>query len=128
MIDGIGTDIIEIARIEAAIRRTPRFAQRIFTEAEQAYCASQARPSQHFAGRFAAKEAVMKALGQAVPWRDIEILNDPRGRPICTLHRRAAEVAAGRRVLVSISHCQTFSTASAVAILPNGQRASRVEW
>ncbi|HHX41339.1 MAG TPA: holo-ACP synthase, partial [Armatimonadetes bacterium] len=68
MIDGLGTDIIEIARIEAAMNRSPAFSKRLFTEAEASYCNARGRPAQHFAGRFAAKEAVIKALGRAVPW------------------------------------------------------------
>ncbi|HOJ19977.1 MAG TPA: holo-ACP synthase [Armatimonadota bacterium] len=117
MIDGLGTDIIEIARIEAAMNRSPAFSKRLFTEAEVSYCSARGRPAQHFAGRFAAKEAVIKALGRAVPWREIEILNDERGKPVCTLHGKAREIAAGRRVLVSISHCETYSTAVAIALL-----------
>jgi holo-[acyl-carrier protein] synthase len=117
MVEGLGTDIIEIARIEAAMDRSRAFSQRLFTEAEAAYCSARGKPAQHFAGRFAAKEAVIKALGRAVPWREIEILNDERGKPICTLHGKAAEIAAGRRVLVSISHCESYSTAVAVALL-----------
>lgn len=118
MIDGIGTDIVEIARVERAINRTRTFAERIYTEAEIAYCQSRGRPYQHYAGRFAAKEAVIKALGRAVPWREIEILNDERGKPLCTLHGKAAEIAAGRQILVSISHCETYCTATAIAIAP----------
>ncbi len=117
MVDGVGTDIIEIARVEQAIHRTKGFLNRVFTEAEVAYCQSHKRQYQHFAGRFAAKEAVIKALGRAVPWRDIEILNDSRGRPLCTLHGKALEIANGKRIMVSISHCEIYSTASAVAIL-----------
>lgn len=117
MVDGIGTDIVEIARVETAINRTRRFAERVFTEAEVAYCRSRGRPYQHFAGRFAAKEAVIKALGRSVPWRDIEILNDPRGRPICTLHGKAQEIAGARRLLVSISHCELYSSATAIALV-----------
>ena len=117
MVEGIGTDIIEIARVETAAKRTASFLKRLFTDAEIAYCSSRGRPYQHFAGRFAAKEAVIKALGRAVPWREIEILNDERGKPLCTLTGKAAEIAAGRRVLVSISHCEGYSTAVAVAVL-----------
>lgn len=115
-IEGLGTDIIEIHRVERAIQRSARFEQRIFSEAESAYCRSHANSYQHFAGRFAAKEAVIKALGRAVPWREIEILNDERGKPVCHLHGKAREIAGERQLLVSISHCQSYSTASAVAI------------
>lgn len=116
MVVGLGTDIVEIARIERAIRRSRRFMERIFTDAEIEYCQSRGRPYQHFAGRFAAKEAVIKALGHAVTWREIEIINDERGKPQCVLHGSARAAAGARQLLVSISHCETFSTASAVAV------------
>ena len=67
MIDGLGTDIIEIARIEAAMNRSPAFSKRLFTEAEASYCNARGRPAQHFAGRFAAKEAVIKHSGARFP-------------------------------------------------------------
>ena len=72
----VGVDLIEIERVRRALDKRPRFAERVFTEAERAYCFSRANPAQHFAARFAGKEAVGKALGCGVEfmWRDIEIV------------------------------------------------------
>ncbi len=76
----IGVDLIEIARVEEALARYPTFRERVFTEAERAYCDSKANPAQHYAARFAGKEAVGKALGCGVrfTWREIEICGRPK--------------------------------------------------
>ena len=76
----VGVDLIEIERVRRALDKRPRFAERVFTEAERAYCFSRANPAQHFAARFAGKEAVGKALGCGVEfmWRDIEIVGRPK--------------------------------------------------
>ena len=100
---GIGVDIIEIARVERALKRTPRMAQRLFTDEERAYCERTARPAQHYAGRFAAREAVLKALGtgfsQGIGLKDVSVTRDESGRPQVLLAGRAAEVAAEQGVL-----------------------------
>jgi holo-[acyl-carrier protein] synthase len=84
MIRGIGTDIIAVARIQRTIERNPRFMERVYTEAETAYCQAKANPWQSFAVRFAAKEAVMKAFGTGwdgkINWRDIEVGLDALGK------------------------------------------------
>ena len=76
----IGLDLVEIARVERALARYPRFAERVFTEAERRYCDSRPNPVQHYAARFAGKEAVGKALGCGVrfTWREIEIAGRPK--------------------------------------------------
>ncbi len=76
----VGVDLIEIARIERALERYPRFRERCFTEAERAYCDSRAKPAESYAGRFAGKEAVGKALGIGVrfTWKEIEIVGRPK--------------------------------------------------
>ena len=76
----VGVDLIEIARIERALRRYPRFRERCFTEAERAYCDSRPKPAESYAGRFAGKEAVGKALGIGVrfTWKEIEIVGRPK--------------------------------------------------
>lgn len=116
---GIGMDLIEIERIQAALARRPRFAQRCFTEAEAAYCASRAYPPQHFAARFAAKEAVGKALGIGMTrWREVEVVRG-RGAPTIALHGRYAERAEQlgvRDVLVSLTHSRGMAAAAAVAL------------
>lgn len=120
MILRTGVDIVEIERlgqINPAIRA--RFIQRVFTEAEQALTRGSYAS---LSGRFAAKEAVSKALGTgigAVNWRDIEILRGPAGEPLLHLHRKAREVAEALGLQtwsVSISHGKTHAVALAVAI------------
>lgn len=97
MIVGIGCDIIEVDRIKRAISRNDHFASKLFTPAEIAYCSSKADPAQSYAARFAAKEAVMKALGTGwdgkVNWLDIEVLNDDNGKPYLGLKGGAKDLA-----------------------------------
>jgi len=113
----VGVDLIEIERIRRALERYPRFRDRCFTAAEQAYCDSKANPAQHYAGRFAAKEAVGKALGSGVyfTWREIEIVGRPK--PSVTLSGRVARWAESRgagRVDLSMTHSRELANAVAV--------------
>ena len=95
----VGVDLIEIARIRRALERYPSFRERCFTEAERAYCDSRPNPAQHYAARFAGKEAVGKALGfgiaRAFAWRDVEIAGRPK--PSVRLSGRVAAWAERRR-------------------------------
>ncbi|MGB9586685.1 MAG: holo-ACP synthase [Armatimonadota bacterium] len=120
MIIGIGTDIIEVGRIERAMKRSPRFCARVFTPAELEYCISCNTPAQRFAGRFAAKEAVAKCLGGSLSWLDVEILSDDNGGPVVRLSNRASSLANGRKVMVSISHCRAYAVACAIAVADDG--------
>lgn len=110
---GIGIDVLEIERLEGALQRHPRLAQRLFSERELAYANERARPGRHLAARFAAKEAVVKALGlRGFGLREIEVLaGEP---PSVELSGRAAEAAAGSRIHVSLTHSR--DTAAAVAV------------
>ena len=97
MIYGIGIDLVQISRIESAVRRWgDRFLERIFTRSEIAHCSSKVRPASRFALRFAAKEAFTKALGtgfrKGIGFRQIEVENDSEGRPVFSLHGRTEEV------------------------------------
>jgi holo-[acyl-carrier protein] synthase len=111
---GVGIDLLEIGRLERALQRHPRLAERVFSEAERDYAASRARPGRHLAARFAAKEAVLKALGVAGGFglREVEVLagEPPRVR----LTGRAARAARGLDVKISLTHSR--DTAAAVAI------------
>lgn len=115
----VGVDLIEIERIRRAIERYPRFRERCFTDAERAYCDSRPNPAQSYAGRFAGKEAVGKALGfgvaRAFAWRDIEIAGRPK--PAVTLSGRvdawARRHGAGR-IDLSMSHSRELANAVAV--------------
>src|SRR5689334_13102404 len=117
----VGVDLIEIERVRRALERRPRFAERVFTEAERAYCFSRANPAQHFAARFAGKEAVGKALGCGVEfmWRDIEIVGRPK--PSVTLSGKVAafalHVGAGQ-IDLSMTHSRELAGAVAVVMEP----------
>ncbi len=133
MIGGLGVDIVEIERMALALRRTPRMKERVFSPEEIAYCDSRSRPEVHYALRFAAKEAVLKALGtgfSGVRFRDVEVARDDRGRPEPLLHGRAAQLAqdAGVRELhLSLSYTATTAVASAVAIMGEAPVAEPAE-
>jgi holo-[acyl-carrier protein] synthase len=117
----IGTDIIEIDRIRQALARRPALASRLFTEQERAYCDQRADAAPHYAARFAAKEAVAKAIGQSLAWRQVEILNDARGRPLVVLHQQAAalaQLAGGGSIQISLSHSRDYALATALLQLP----------
>jgi len=123
-IEGVGTDVIEIERIKCAIQRHgSRLLTRLFTPEELAYCQRVADPSPRLAGRFAAKEAVVKALGtgfrEGITWTMIEILNDPLGKPQVTLQGYLQACFPNTTVLLSISHCRAYATAMAIAVTPN---------
>jgi holo-[acyl-carrier protein] synthase len=119
----VGVDLIEIERIRRALERYPRFRERCFTEAERAYCESRPNPAESYAGRFAGKEAVGKALGfgvaRAFAWRDIEIAGRPK--PSVLLSGRLAvwaeRVGAGP-IDLSMSHSREL--ANAVAVVEDG--------
>src|ERR671923_12062 len=97
----VGIDLIEIARVERALERRPRLAERLFTQGELTYARDRARPARHLAARFAAKEAVIKALGRPVPPKQIEVVG---GRPpTLQLHGRAAEVAEETEISISLT-------------------------
>ena len=116
---GIGTDIIEIARIQKAHERHgDRFLERILTEKERDYCAKYAKPWPNLAGRFAAKEAVLKALGTGLvgemTWHEIEVLNNGEGKPEVYLSARLKTLYPKAHIFLSISHCETYATATAL--------------
>ncbi len=122
MILSIGIDIVEVYRIAQTMARTPRFAARVFTAAERAYCdAKGAAAGQSYAGRFAAKEAFLKALKTGwrgkVTWQDIEIVSDDRGVPSLRLSGEALklfEAAGATRMHISISHTSEHAVAQVI--------------
>ncbi len=119
-----GIDLIECDRIQDVWNQHPdRFIARILTPAEREYCLRKKNPLPHIAGRFAAKEAIMKVLGTGwrgqISWTDIEILNDQAGQPHVELTGHCRQVADERgmtRVLISITHTQNYAAASAIAV------------
>lgn len=119
MILGLGNDIIEIARVERLLKRFPLGTlQKIYTSREQEICLKKKQSFVHFAGRFAAKEAVVKALGigfsKGITWTDVEILNDSLGKPIVHLSEKLNILFKNPQILVSISHCRSYATAVAI--------------
>lgn len=120
-IEGIGTDIIEVHRIKKAIdHHGIRFLNKIFTDKEIAYCQCYRDSIPHFAGRFAAKEAVSKALGtglnSSTTWKEIEILNDPQGKPEVYLSAKLQQMFPTSHLFLSISHCREYATATALLV------------
>jgi holo-[acyl-carrier protein] synthase len=114
----VGLDLIEIARLEGAIERRPRIAERLFTPAELDFARARRRPGRHLAARFAAKEAAIKALGGgAIPPRDVEVRGGGTEAPRYELRGRAADAAdaAGVRLALSLTHSREIAAAVAVA-------------
>jgi holo-[acyl-carrier protein] synthase len=115
---GIGFDLIEIERLERAIERRPRLAQRLFSDAELAFAEARRRPGRHLAARFAAKEAAQKALGLGgMRMHEIEVQGGGEGPPSLRLSGSAAEVAraAGVSLSVSLTHSRELAAATVVA-------------
>jgi holo-[acyl-carrier protein] synthase len=112
----VGIDLLEVERLERALERRPRLAERLFTEAERAYAATRARPGRHLAARFCAKEAVSKALGMPLRPREVEVVPGDRG-PSVRLTGAAAERAdeLGVSVQVSLTHGRELAAAVAAA-------------
>ena len=121
MITGLGIDIIEVGRIRKALDRWgERFIQRVFTTEEKRYSLRKAFPEQSFAARFAAKEAVLKALGTGlsggIGWTDVEIVNNRIGKPEVRLGCKITQRIGERKVLISLSHTKEFAIAFAILV------------
>lgn len=128
---GLGVDIVEIERMRKILARTKSFAEKTFSEAERAYCDKTGNPAAHYATRFAAKEAVVKALGTGFAdgiWvRDIEVVRDKKGKPSVVLSGRAKEVAdelGVREMSISLSYTHTEAVACAMAITESAMQST----
>ena len=123
MIHAIGTDLVDLDRLEQTISKTgERFLAKILTPAERSYCESKTNPTPSVGARFAAKEAAMKCLGtgwgEGLGFHEIEVVRDDKGAPSLALHGRAAEIAAEKgiqRWFLSLSHTDGHALAMAVA-------------
>src|SRR5438552_9914386 len=123
-INGIGVDLVNIPRMRDVIDRwQDRFLRRVFTEQEIAYCRARRDPVPHFAARFAAKEAVLKALGtglrMGVSWRELEVQRERGQAPTLVLSGRSREVSearGGRRVLLALTHDGDYACAHAMLV------------
>lgn len=121
MIYGLGSDIIEISRIRASIERYHQhFLDKLFTSQEQQYCTKYRDSAPHFAGRFAAKEAIAKALGvglgEKLSWLEMEIKNNEEGKPTVVLSPKAMVAFHQPQLLITISHCREYATATCIAL------------
>jgi len=128
---GLGVDIVEIDRMRGILERRPQFAEQVFSQEECAYCNAKADPATHYALRFAAKEAVVKALGtgfaEGIWVHDIEVERTAKGRPTVKLSGRALEVAEEqgvRELSLSLSYTRTDAVACALAITESSVRAT----
>lgn len=113
MIVGTGIDIVEIDRIQKAVKRWDKhFLNHVFCEGELAYAKSHKFAAQHLAARFAAKEAIFKAAGGKLQlgWKDIEIKNDAKGKPFCVLHKKGFK----KKIHLSLSHSKNYAVACAI--------------
>lgn len=123
-IRGLGVDLVDVDKMRRSLARTPSLVDRLFTPAEVAYASQAADPSERFAARFAAKEAVMKALGVGIGasgWHDVEVVHSETGAPQLQVTGRAAELAAEKGIgqwLVTISHTEITAEAVVVAESP----------
>jgi holo-[acyl-carrier protein] synthase len=118
---GLGVDICEIERMERALARHPTMRRRVFTPDEIDYCDSKARPAESFAGRFAAREATIKALGgyRGRGWQDISVTRHPSGAPSIELNGNAkarADALAVSRILITFTHEKANAVAFAIAV------------
>lgn len=119
---GIGVDLCEVDRMRAALARTPTLRTRVFTDAERAYCDRRKDPTERYAARFAAKEAVMKAMSVGIgacKWSEIEVVKAPSGAPSVRLHGGAKALAADRAISewrLTITHTHRVAEAIAVAL------------
>lgn len=128
MILGMGIDIVEISRIKEAIERwNGAFLKRIFTENEISYSRAKKFAYQHLAARFAAKEAVLKAIGdssiQRIEWHNVEVLNDEFGKPFIRLSGEAKKIKEAKRIseiIISMSHTRKHAVANAI-LIKNGK-------
>ncbi len=110
MITGIGVDVVGVERMRRALTRTPRLHERLFTPQERADAGRKGSPESSLAARFAAKEACRKALGQALPWHDVEIVLEPSGAPTLRVTGRDRTIFH-----VSLSHAEGVAVAVVVA-------------
>lgn len=116
---GLGTDIVEIERIEKAINKTEKFMERVFSLSEIEYCQKKINKYESFAGRFCAKEAIAKAMGTGVrnfELKDISIENDSLGKPYGVFYRDLKKYFEDKEVMLTISHCKTYATATAIIL------------
>lgn len=121
---GVGVDMVSVDRMKTVIARTPAFVPKVFTDQERAYCDKTAKPHAHYAARFAAREAVLKALGcgfKGVRFSDVEVVRSDDGRPQVVLHNKAKQIADEQGIIaihLSLSFSGDVAVANALAVTP----------
>jgi len=125
MVKGIGVDIIEIGRVRRSIERLgERFLEKVYTPREISYCDAKAHRFQHYAARFAAKEALSKALSTGwageFRWKDVEVMNEPSGQPRFFIHGTLGDRLAGTSIMLSMSHSDSHVVAMVLIQEGNG--------
>jgi holo-[acyl-carrier protein] synthase len=128
-IQGIGVDVVDVNRMKAMLEEHgERFVERVFTAAEASYCRAKKNPHEHYAARFAAKEAVSKAMAtgwaESFNWKDVEVVNEPSGAPTIVLYNTLAALLDSCRVHISISHTESTVVAFAVIERLEGMQRS----
>ena len=121
MVNSLGIDIVEVKRVKRLVDRWgDRFLHRVFTPWEIAYCKSKSSPEQSLAARFAAKEAILKAIGtglsQGIRWTSMEIVNDKNGAPSVKLGKRIKDKIKNKKILISMSHTKEYAVAQAILV------------
>jgi holo-[acyl-carrier protein] synthase len=121
MVNSLGIDIVEVKRVKGLVDRWgDRFLHRIFTPWEISYCKSKSSPEQSLAARFAAKEAILKAIGtglsQGIRWTSMEIVNDKNGCPNVRLGKRIKDKIKDKKILISMSHTKEYAVAQAILV------------
>jgi holo-[acyl-carrier protein] synthase len=121
MVESLGIDIVEVKRVKTLMEKWgDRFLHRVFTPGEIAYCRGKNAPEQSFAARFAAKEAILKAIGtglsQGIRWTSMEIVNDENGSPSVKLGERIKDKIGDKKILISMSHTKEYAVAQAILV------------
>jgi holo-[acyl-carrier protein] synthase len=121
MVNSLGIDIVEVKRIKNLMDKWgDRFLHRVFTSGEIAYCENKYSPEQSFAARFAAKEAILKAIGtglsQGISWTSMEVVNDKNGSPRVKLGKRIKDKIGNKRILISLAHTKEYAIAQAILV------------
>ncbi len=119
MVEGVGIDIAEVTRMQKSIEEYgDLFTDKVFTRSEKAYCVEKPLPYQHFAARFAAKEAFSKATGtgwdDSFSWQEVEVVNEPSGKPVLRLSGQALQTFGHKKVFLSLSHSGDYVAAVVV--------------
>ncbi|MFB6291371.1 MAG: holo-ACP synthase [Candidatus Bipolaricaulia bacterium] len=114
-IRGVGIDLVKVARLERLVDKwDDEFLNRVFTEEELEYCLTKRRKYEHLAGRFAVKEAVIKAVGEKLPWKSVEVVSGQNGRPFALVPDDEREAFSPEDMHVSITHVENYATAIAI--------------